>query len=135
MFDTSIRENLRIGLPTATAAELEESLRHARLGEWVASLPDGLDTLVGEEGTRLSGGQRQRLTLARALLADAPVLVLDEPTAHVDPETAEALLDDLLDAAGDRTVLLITHRPEALERMDEIVRIDAGARVESSAGR
>ena len=105
-------------------------LRRARLGEWVASLPDGLDTLVGEEGTRLSGGQRQRLTLARALLADAPVLVLDEPTAHVDPATARSLMDDVLDAAGDRTVLLITHRSEGLERMDEIVRLDAGARVE-----
>jgi ATP-binding cassette, subfamily C, bacterial CydC len=134
VFDTSIRENLRIGRPTATAAELEDALRRARLGVWVASLADGLDTLVGEEGTRLSGGQRQRLTLARALLADAPVIVLDEPTAHVDAETAGPLLDDLLDAAGDRTVLLITHRPEALERMDEIVRLEAGARVESSAG-
>jgi ATP-binding cassette, subfamily C, bacterial CydC len=130
VFDTSIRENLRIGRPTATEAELEDALRRVRLREWVAALPDGLDTLVGEEGTRLSGGQRQRMTLARALLADAPVLVLDEPTAHVDPETAGALLEDLLDAARDRTVLLITHRPEALERMDEVVRLEAGARVE-----
>jgi ABC-type transport system involved in cytochrome bd biosynthesis fused ATPase/permease subunit len=69
----------------------------------------------------LSGGQRQRLVLARALLADAPVLVLDEPTAHLDPPTAQGLIDDVLDAAGGRTVLLITHRPEGLDRMDEIV--------------
>jgi ABC-type bacteriocin/lantibiotic exporter with double-glycine peptidase domain len=92
----------------------------------VASLPDGLDTLVGEAGSAVSGGQRQRLVLARALLADAPVLVLDEPTAHLDPDTAAELMDDVLDATADKTVLLITHRPEGLERMDEIVALDAG---------
>ena len=126
VFDSTLRENLRLARPTAADADLEAVLRRARLGEWVASLPDGLDTPVGEDGTRLSGGQRQRLTLARALLADAPVLVLDEPTAHLDPTTARSLMDDVLDAAGDRTVLLITHRSEGLERMDEIVTLDAG---------
>ena len=70
----------------------------------------------------MSGGQRQRLVLARALLAGAPVLLLDEPTAHLDPETAERLMDDVLDATEGQTVLLITHRPEGLDRMDEIVR-------------
>ena len=88
-------------------------------------LPDGLDTRVGEEGAALSGGQRQRLVLARALLADAPVLLLDEPTAHLDPPTAQALMDDVLDAADGKTVLLITHRAEGLERMDEIVSLPA----------
>ena len=121
VFDSTIRENLRLARPAATDVELEAALVQAHLSEWVASLPDGLGTLVGEDGARLSGGQRQRLVLARALLADAPVLVLDEPTAHLDPPTARALMDDVLDAAGDRTVLLITHRPEGLERMDEIV--------------
>jgi ABC-type multidrug transport system fused ATPase/permease subunit len=123
VFDTSIRENLRVGRIDASDAELWGALRRTRLDSWIASLPEGLDTLVGEEGTRLSGGQRQRLTLARALLADAPVLVLDEPTAHVDPHTARALLDDVLDAADDRTVVLVTHDSDALERMDEIVRL------------
>ena len=103
-----------------------ESLRRARLWEWVASLPQGLDTLVGEEGTELSGGQRQRIMLARALLADAPVLVLDEPTAHLDPETAEEVVGDMLSAAGDRTVVLITHRPEGLDRVDEVVTLSGG---------
>ena len=74
----------------------------------------------------MSGGQRQRLVLARALLAARPCSLLDEPTAHLDPETAERLMDDVLDAADGKTVLLITHRPEGLDRMDEIVRLDAG---------
>jgi thiol reductant ABC exporter CydC subunit len=126
LFNTTIRENLRLARPEASDDELQATLRRARLDEWVASLPDGLDTLVGEEGSAVSGGQRQRLVLARALLADAPVLVLDEPTAHLDPSTAARLMDDVLDAAADKTVLLITHRPEGLERMDEIVALDGG---------
>ena len=109
--------------------ELMSALGRAQLADWVASLPDGLDTFVGEAGTQLSGGQRQRLVLARALLADAPVLVLDEPTAHLDPATARSLMADVLDAAGERTVLLITHRPEGLERMDEVVALDADGRI------
>ena len=121
VFDSTIRENLRLAHPAAADAELWVALERARLGDWVASLPTGLDTHVGEEGTMLSGGQRQRLVLARALLADAPVLLLDEPTAHLDSPTARALMNDVLDAAGDRTVLLITHRAEGLERMDEVV--------------
>ena len=75
----------------------------------------------------MSGGERQRLVLARALLADAAVVVLDEPTAHLDPPTARGLMNDVLDAASDKTVLLITHRPEGLEDMDEIVTLEAGS--------
>jgi ABC-type transport system involved in cytochrome bd biosynthesis fused ATPase/permease subunit len=127
LFSSTIRANLLLARPSASAAELELALRRARIGEWVASLPDGLETLVGEEGMQLSGGQRQRLVLARALLADAPVLVLDEPTAHLDPPTASALMEDVLDATAGRTVLLVTHRPEGLARMDELVALDAPA--------
>ncbi len=105
---------------------LEDALRRARISEWVATLPDGMDTLVGEEGAWLSGGQRQRIGLARAFLADAPLLILDEPTAHLDPMTARALMDDVIEALGGRTLLLITHRPEGLERMDEVVELDGG---------
>jgi thiol reductant ABC exporter CydC subunit len=121
VFDSTIRENLRLARPTASEGELVDVLQRVRLAEWVAGLPDGIDTRVGEEGMELSGGQRQRVVLARALLADAPVLVLDEPTAHLDPATAEALMDDALDSAEERSVLLITHRREGLARMDEVV--------------
>jgi thiol reductant ABC exporter CydC subunit len=121
LFDTSIRANLLLARPDASESELTTVLGRARLADWVATLPDGIDTIVGEEGMRLSGGQRQRLVLARALLADAPVLVLDEPTAHLDTDNAQRLMEDMLDASAARTVLLITHRPEGLNRMDEIV--------------
>lgn len=128
LFNSTIRANLKLARPDASDAELESVLRRARIDERVASLPDGLDAVVGEEGARLSGGERQRLVLARALLADAPVLILDEPTAHLDPPTAEALMADVLDAAGERTVLLITHRPEGLERMNDVVILESGRR-------
>ena len=121
LFSASIRDNVRLGRPDATGAELERALRSARIWDWIESLPEGLDTLVGEEGRELSGGQRQRIVLARALIVDAPILVLDEPTAHLDPPTAEALIEDIFAAAGERSVLLITHRGEGLDLADELV--------------
>ena len=126
LFSTSIRENVRLARPDADDAELEGALRRARIWDWVRSLPDGWDTLVGEEGRELSGGERQRILLARALLEDAPILVLDEPVAHLDPPTAEELMGDVLEAAGDRSVLLITHRPEGLDLVDETVVLAGG---------
>ena len=121
LFTASIRENVRIGRPEATDADIEGALRRARIWDWVARLPDSWNTEVGEDGRELSGGQRQRIVLARALLSDAPVLVLDEPTAHLDASTAAELVGDVLSAAGGRSVLLITHRPEGLELVDEVV--------------
>jgi thiol reductant ABC exporter CydC subunit len=109
VFNSTIRENLTFARPGASDAELRKALTHARLGAWVASLPAGLDTRVGERGSTLSGGQRQRLALARAFLADPSVLILDEPDAHLDAETAAALLADLWRHAGGRSVLLVTH--------------------------
>jgi thiol reductant ABC exporter CydC subunit len=121
LFSASIRDNLKLAKPDATDEDLARSLHAARILDWVQSLPDGLDTLVGEEGRELSGGQRQRIVLARALLTDAPVLVLDEPTAHLDPPTAEKLVEDVFAAARGRTILLITHRPEGVGLADEVV--------------
>ena len=121
LFSASIGDNVRLARPDATDAEVEDVLRRAQIWDWVCGLPNGLDTFVGEEGRELSGGQRQRVVLARALLAGAPVLVLDEPTAHLDPETANDLVDDVFSAAGDRTVLLITHRTEGLDLVDRVV--------------
>jgi thiol reductant ABC exporter CydC subunit len=127
LFSTTIRENVLLARPGAANAEVEAALRRARVWDWVESLPDGMETLVGEEGGHLSGGQRQRVALARALLTEAPVLVLDEPTAHLDPETAEALVRDVLAAADGRSVLLITHRPEGLALVDEVISLRAAS--------
>ncbi|MGW5273219.1 thiol reductant ABC exporter subunit CydD [Streptomyces sp. NPDC004044] len=126
VFDSSIRENLRLARTVATDDELRAALDRARLLDWAEALPDGLDTLVGEHGARLSGGQRQRLALARALLADFPVLVLDEPAEHLDLATADALTADLLVATRGRTTVLITHRLAGLEAVDEVLVMDAG---------
>jgi ATP-binding cassette subfamily C protein CydC len=125
LFDTTIEENLRIGRRDATGEQLRDALSRARLLDWVDSLPRGLDTPVGEHGAALSGGQRRRLALARALLADFPVLVLDEPTEHLDEPTARDITADLLDAAGTRTVVLITHRRYGLDRVDTVVDLTA----------
>ena len=121
LFTASIRDNVRLACPGASDSEIEQALRRARIWDWISGLPDGLDTLVGEQGRELSGGQRQRIVLARALLAAAPVLVLDEPTAHLDPHTAGELIADVLSAAREQSVLLITHRTEGLELVDRVV--------------
>jgi ABC-type transport system involved in cytochrome bd biosynthesis fused ATPase/permease subunit len=121
LFSASIRDNVRIARPHANDDEVAGALRRARIWDWICRLPEGLDTFVGEEGRELSGGQRQRLILARAFLADTPVLVLDEPTAHLDPATADELIRDVFSAAGERTLLLITHRSEGLDLVDRVV--------------
>jgi len=135
IFDSTLRENLRLARPDASDAELAGALGRARLDDWVAGLPDGLDTEVGEHGARLSGGQRQRLALARVLLADFPVVILDEPAEHLDDQTAQTLTRDLLTATAGRTVLLITHRPVADGDVDQVLRLSDGRLVSAiSAG-
>ncbi len=126
IFDSSVRENLRLARTGASEEQLRQALAAARLLEWADGLPDGLDTLVGEHGERISGGQRQRLALARALLADFPVLVLDEPAEHLDLATADALTADLLAVTEGRTTVLITHRLAGLEAVDEVLVLDRG---------
>ncbi len=111
--------------------ELRAALAAVGLLDWVGGLPTGLETEVGEHGARLSGGQRQRLVVARALLADFPVLILDEPTEHLDTAAADALTATLLAAAPERSTLLITHRLSGLQTVDRIVLLDAGRVVET----
>ncbi len=126
LFNTTVRENLRLARPDAAQAELEAATRAAQLHDFIVSLPEGYDTWIGEQGWQLSGGERQRLALARALLKDAPVLILDEPTANLDPATAAALLDALAPLMAGRTTLTITHRLTGLEHMAEIIVLDRG---------
>ena len=113
LFDTTLLENLRLARP-AGETEIAAALARAQLLPWVESLPNGLDTLVGQTGQRLSGGQRQRLSLARALLADFPIVIFDEPTEHLDDETAIALVAAIISAAAGRTLVVMTHRPELM---------------------
>ena len=103
----------------------------AALDEFVAALPDGLDTVVGERGTRLSGGQRQRVAIARAFLKDAPVLILDEATSHLDVVNERAVHDALERLARDRTTFIIAHRLSTVSRADQIVVLDEGRVVEA----
>ena len=133
LFSTTIRENVRLARPAAGDDQIERALARARIWDWVRSLPAGLDTMVGEEGASVSGGERRRIALARTFLAGAPVIVLDEPTSHLDPGTAEALIDDALSGAEGRSILLITHRPEGLDLVDQIVTLRRG-RIVSVSG-
>ncbi len=130
LFDTTLAENLRIGRREATEADLRAAIERVGLASWVDELPLGLGTEVGGHGVRLSGGQRQRVALARALLSDFPVLVLDEPTEHLDRAAADLLAADLLTVAAGRTLVLITHQLSGLEEFDEIVVIEDGLIIE-----
>jgi ATP-binding cassette subfamily C protein CydC len=136
LFSDTIRANLLLGAPPGTAvddAQLWAALEAARIADLVRALPDGLDTWVGEGGLGFSGGQGRRLALARTLLSDAPILVLDEPCAGLDAATERAFFQALNDAAPGRTVLLIAHRLVGVERLDRIWRLSAGRAV-SAAG-
>src|SRR5882757_4792731 len=130
LFHDTIAANLRYARPEATEAELVEAMRRARLGELLESLPDGLDTVVGERGYRLSGGERQRLTIARLLLARPSVVVLDEATAHLDSESEAAVQEALTEALHGRTALVIAHRLSTVRHADLIAVVEHGRIVE-----
>ncbi len=133
LFDSTIRENIRLARPDASQQELDDVAARARLLGWIQSLPLGWDTPVGAHGSSVSGGQRQRIALARALLADPAVMILDEPTAHLDQATGDALMDDVRRATRGRTLLLITHDRRHAAGFDEVVVLENGRRVPSAA--
>ena len=126
VFDTTIADNIRLGRPDATDAEISAAAAAAQLDPWISTLPLGLDTTVGAFGSEVSGGERQRIALARLLLADRPLVILDEPTEHLDGATADALADTLSTALRHSTVLLVTHRLRGVEGFDRILEIGDG---------
>lgn len=130
VFNTTIEENLRMARPEASADQIAQACRRAALDEVIAALPEGLATVVGEMGERLSGGQRQRLAVARALLRDAPVLVLDEATSHLDAVAEARVLAGVREAGVGRTVIVVAHRLSTIADADLIVVLDAGRVVE-----
>jgi len=126
LFPLSIAENIAYGQPEATMAEIEAAAKAAGAHEFVSSLPRGYQTVIGERGTTLSGGERQRLSIARALLKNAPILILDEPTSALDTETEAALLVTLRQLSAGRTTLIIAHRLSTVRHADQIVVLNEG---------
>jgi ABC-type transport system involved in cytochrome bd biosynthesis fused ATPase/permease subunit len=124
VFATTLRDNVRLVAPDAGDLDLDLAADRVGLGDWVRELPDGWSTQAGADGSRLSGGQRQRLLLMRALLADTPILILDEPTAHLDAVTERAVMADLIDSTVGRTLVLSTHRLALLDPFDLCVTIE-----------
>lgn len=126
LFQGSIADNIRLAQPDAAMDEIMAAARLARLHVFITGLPTGYETQIGERGLRLSGGQAQRLALARAFLKDAPLLILDEPTAHLDPQTEAELHEATQELMDGRTVLVIAHRPHTIQTADQIVRLEKG---------
>jgi ATP-binding cassette subfamily C protein CydC len=133
IFSETLRENLLLAAPDATENQLLEVLHQARLDEWFSSLPEGLDTWLGDQGVQMSGGERQRLAIARVLLQDTPFVILDEPTANLDPETESVILTQLFDVFANRGLIMITHRLVQMEKLTRIYFIKAGEVIESGA--
>jgi ATP-binding cassette subfamily B protein len=133
MFHRSVADNIRFGRPTATDDDVRRAAELAHAAEFIAALPEGYGTLVGERGVKLSGGQRQRIAIARAILKDAPILVLDEATSALDSESEKHIQEALWTLMKDRTAIVIAHRLSTVRRMDRLVVIDAGRIVEEGS--
>jgi subfamily B ATP-binding cassette protein MsbA len=126
LFNESVAANLRYGRRNATQAEIEEAARAAYADEFIRQLPQGYDTLIGERGVRLSGGQRQRLAIARALLKNAPILILDEATSELDAESELLVQQALANLMKGRTVFVVAHRLSTIRRSDQIFVLEDG---------
>ena len=126
LFNTSIMENIRLGRESATDEEVKEAARLANCMDFIEKLPDGFNTLIGENGAELSGGERQRISIARAFLKDAPVLILDEISASLDVDNEKKIQDSLNKLIKDKTVIIISHRLKSIENVNKIVVIDEG---------
>ena len=129
----TIGDNIRFARPAATDEEVRRAAALAHAAEFVQALPDGYDTLVGERGIKLSGGQRQRIAIARAILKDAPILILDEATSSLDSESEAVIQDALWTLMAGRTAIVIAHRLSTVRRMDSLVVLDAGRIVEQGS--
>lgn len=126
LFNTTIAENIRLAGPYASLARVMQAAKQAHADEFIQTLPQGYDTIIGERGVRLSGGQAQRIGLARAFLKDAPLLILDEPTSHLDSEQEQLFWEATARLMQDRSVLIIAHRLSTIYRADSIVVLDHG---------
>ncbi len=126
LFHDTIANNIRFGKPDATLAEVRAAARQACCDDFISALPAAYDTVIGEGGASLSGGEKQRISIARAILKDAPVIILDEATANVDPENEAQLLRAITALTKDKTILMIAHRLKTVEHADQIFVIDQG---------
>jgi len=133
LFPMSVADNIAYGRPGASPEEIRDAARAANAHEFISALPDGYDTVLGERGATLSGGERQRISIARALLRDAPVLILDEPTSALDARTEHLILQALERLMAGRTTLLIAHRLSTIRGADRIVVIEGGRVVETGS--
>ncbi|HET8546886.1 MAG TPA: ATP-binding cassette domain-containing protein, partial [Bryobacteraceae bacterium] len=126
LFNNTVAANIRYGKPDATDEEVREAARNAMAAGFIEALPEGFDTVIGERGTKLSGGQRQRIAMARALLRNAPILILDEATSHLDSESEVLVQKALANLMQNRTVIVIAHRLSTIRRADKIAVLDRG---------
>ncbi len=133
IFNRSIRENIALGKPDATIEEIKEAARIAKIDNFIESLPLGYETLVGEKGVTLSGGQRQRIAIARALVGNPKILLLDDPVSNLDAETEKALVEDLKGILQDKTAIIVTQRPSLVNIADRIIVLEDGRIVEEGA--
>ena len=127
LFPGTVRENIAYGKPNSTEDEILNAARIAEASVFISELPEGMDTNIGEDGHKLSGGQRQRLAIARAVLKDAPILILDEATSNVDNETEAALQRSIEKISADRTTLIIAHRLSTIRNADRVIVLDSGS--------